>query len=59
MKVFDDGTYPNYKKLSLYKYSHQGFYGDQAAPKPGAVSLLHQQKWDAWESLKGMSKYDA
>ena len=58
-KLYDEDVYPQYKKLSLYKFSHQGFYGDNATPKPQPATYEESVYWDAWNRIKGMSKTDA
>ena len=49
----------NDKKLSFYKYFKQATEGDVTGSQPWAVQLEARAKWDAWNSVKGMSKDEA
>ncbi len=49
----------NKEKLNLYKYYKQVNFGDNNTPKPWAIPLEPRAKWDAWNSIKGMSKEEA
>ena len=49
----------NETKLSFYKFYKQATEGDNEGSKPWAVQLEASAKWNAWESVKGMSKEDA
>eukprot|EP00056_Hartaetosiga_gracilis_P020661 m.20810 g.20810 ORF g.20810 m.20810 type:complete len:103 (+) comp8628_c0_seq1:114-422(+) len=53
------GDASNESKLSFYKYFKQATEGDNTGSKPWAIQLEASAKWNAWESLKGMSKEDA
>lgn len=44
------------KTYSLYK---QATEGDVTTSRPGLLDFTGRSKWDAWNSLKGMSKEDA
>jgi len=50
---------PNERKLCLYKYFKQVKEGDVQGSQPWAVQIESRAKWDAWNSVKGMSKDDA
>ncbi len=45
--------------LKLYGLYKQATAGDNAEPKPGFSDLVGRAKWDAWNSLKGISGEDA
>mmetsp|Transcript_13176 Transcript_13176/g.30617 ORF Transcript_13176/g.30617 Transcript_13176/m.30617 type:complete len:87 (-) Transcript_13176:280-540(-) len=49
----------NEQKLNLYKHYKQATVGDCNTSKPGMLDFTGKAKWDAWDSLKGMSKEDA
>eukprot|EP00043_Microstomoeca_roanoka_P026324 m.11273 g.11273 ORF g.11273 m.11273 type:complete len:100 (-) comp6447_c0_seq1:2194-2493(-) len=49
----------NDTKLAYYKYFKQATSGDNDTAKPWAIQLEASAKWNAWESVKGMSKEDA
>eukprot|EP00049_Salpingoeca_infusionum_P001006 m.44153 g.44153 ORF g.44153 m.44153 type:complete len:99 (-) comp10822_c0_seq1:246-542(-) len=49
----------NDTKLGFYKYFKQATVGDNTTSQPWAVQLEARAKWDAWTSVKGMSKEDA
>jgi len=49
----------NEEKLNVYKYYKQATEGDVTGGQPWAVQLEARAKWDAWNSVKGMSKEDA
>ena len=51
--------YPDKVKLDFYKYYKQATVGDCNIPKPWFYSQLAVVKWDAWESVKGMSSEKA
>ena len=46
-------------KLSFYKYFKQVKSGDCNTSQPWKVQFEARAKWDAWNSVKGMSKEDA
>jgi diazepam-binding inhibitor (GABA receptor modulating acyl-CoA-binding protein) len=45
--------------LTLYKYYKQGTVGDCNTSRPGMFDLTGKAKWDAWNSVKGLSQDDA
>jgi acyl-CoA-binding protein len=45
--------------LDLYSLYKQGTDGDVHGDKPGFFDFVGASKYDAWETLKGMSKDDA
>jgi len=49
----------NEEKLSFYKYFKQATEGDVVGSQPWAVQLEARAKWDAWNSVKGLSKEEA
>ena len=49
----------NEQKLELYKYYKQATSGDVTGSQPWAVQVEARAKWDAHNSIKGMSKEDA
>ena len=46
-------------KLKLYARYKQVIIGDNATAKPGFLDLKGKAKWQAWNSVKGMSKEQA
>lgn len=46
-------------KLSFYKYYKQSIYGNCYTPQPWFYYKLNRAKWDAWNSVKGMSTHEA
>ena len=50
---------PNHRKLLCYKYFKQQKDGDVQGSQPWAVQVEARAKWDAWNSVKGMSKEEA
>jgi len=46
----------NQDKLNMYKYFKQQAAGDVTGSQPWAVQVEARAKWDAWNSVKGMSK---
>jgi diazepam-binding inhibitor (GABA receptor modulating acyl-CoA-binding protein) len=42
--------------LALYKYFKQATVGDVNTERPGMLDFKGKAKWDAWSSVKGMSK---
>jgi diazepam-binding inhibitor (GABA receptor modulating acyl-CoA-binding protein) len=42
----------------MYTSGGQGSVGDCNTARPGMFDLKGKAKWDAWDSKKGMSKYD-
>jgi len=49
----------NDEKLKLYKYFKQATVGDINTARPGMLDFAGKAKWDAWNSVKGVSKNDA
>ena len=49
----------NDEKLTLYKYFKQATVGDINTARPGMLDFAGKAKWDAWNSVKGVSKNDA
>merc|ERR1712046_234256 len=47
------------EKLECYKHYKQATEGDVKGSQPWAVQMEARVKWDAWNSVKGMSKEDA
>ena len=45
--------------LDLYKFFKQGKMGDVSGPEPGAFDFKGKAKYDAWSTVKGMSKEEA
>ena len=46
----------NDAKLKLYGLFKQASVGDCNTPKPGFTDMVNKYKWNAWNSLKKMSK---
>jgi acyl-CoA-binding protein len=46
-------------KLEFYKFYKQSVFGDCNTPRPTFLYFKECAKWDAWNSIKNMSKYDA
>ena len=49
----------NATKLKFYQYYKQATEGDVTGSQPWAVQVEARAKWEAWNSVKGMSKEDA
>lgn len=47
------------KKLNFYKYYKQATEGDVKGEQPYAISFEARAKWDAWNSVKGLSTEEA
>tara|TARA_B100001121_G_C18687323_1_gene621352 strand:- start:2460 stop:2729 length:270 start_codon:yes stop_codon:yes gene_type:complete len=45
--------------LDLYKYYKQATAEDNNTPKPGLLNLKKQAKWNAWNSVRGVSIHDS
>ena len=45
--------------LKIYALYKQGSAGDNTEKKPGFGDMVARAKWDAWNSLKGISQDDA
>ena len=52
-------TPSNDELLELYKYYKQATVGDNNTPKPGLLELTSKSKWNAWDSVKGVSKHNS
>jgi diazepam-binding inhibitor (GABA receptor modulating acyl-CoA-binding protein) len=52
-------TPSNDELLELYKYYKQATIGDNNTPKPGLLELTNKSKWNAWDSVKGVSKHNS
>ena len=52
-------TVPNSEKLKVYALYKQATEGDVKGSQPWAIQLEARAKWDAWNSVKGMSADDA
>lgn len=46
-------------RLEFYKYYKQAKEGDNSKEQPGMIQVEARKKWDAWNSIKGMSKDEA
>lgn len=46
-------------KLNFYKYYKQATIGDCNLPQPWAIQLEARAKWDAWNSVRGISRENA
>jgi acyl-CoA-binding protein len=55
----DDCNLPDSVKLEFYKYYKQATVGDCNKDRPWSVYMKECSKWDAWNSIKGMSKEDS
>ncbi|GHP03654.1 diazepam-binding inhibitor-like [Pycnococcus provasolii] len=49
----------NEVKLAYYKFFKQATVGDVEGSQPWQVQFEARAKWDAWNSVKGMSKEEA
>jgi diazepam-binding inhibitor (GABA receptor modulating acyl-CoA-binding protein) len=47
------------EKLVFYKYFKQATVGNCTGERPWIIQLEERAKWDAWNSVHGVSKYDA
>lgn len=50
---------PDNVKIDFYKFYKQATIGDCNIPKPSFFNLRDTVKWNAWNSISGMSKEDA
>eukprot|EP00658_Telonema_sp_P-2_P008545 TRINITY_DN1321_c0_g1_i1.p1 TRINITY_DN1321_c0_g1~~TRINITY_DN1321_c0_g1_i1.p1 ORF type:complete len:103 (+),score=19.89 TRINITY_DN1321_c0_g1_i1:253-561(+) len=50
---------PDERQLLGYKFFKQATEGDVQGSQPWAVQMVARAKWDAWDSVKGMSKEQA
>ncbi|KDR78839.1 hypothetical protein GALMADRAFT_244437 [Galerina marginata CBS 339.88] len=46
-------------QLYFYKYFKQAKVGDNTTTRPGMLDFTGKAKWDAWTSVKGVSKEEA
>ncbi|KIM40018.1 hypothetical protein M413DRAFT_446907 [Hebeloma cylindrosporum] len=46
-------------QLYFYKYFKQAKFGDNTTTRPGMLDFSGKAKWDAWASVKGVSKEEA
>ncbi|KAF7316617.1 ACB domain-containing protein [Mycena chlorophos] len=46
-------------QLYFYKYFKQAKVGDNETARPGMLDFTGKAKWDAWTSVKGVSKEEA
>ena len=46
----------NMTLLKIYGLYKQGSVGDNGEKKPGFGDIVARAKWDAWNSLKGLSQ---
>tara|TARA_A100001011_G_C14160897_1_gene778185 strand:- start:228 stop:500 length:273 start_codon:yes stop_codon:yes gene_type:complete len=52
-------TKPSNEELgNLYKYYKQATVGDVNKDKPNFIYFKEAAKWDAWNSVKGLSKHN-
>jgi diazepam-binding inhibitor (GABA receptor modulating acyl-CoA-binding protein) len=49
----------NDELISVYKYYKQAKFGDINIKKPFIFNLKENTKWEAWNSVKGLSKEEA
>ena len=49
----------NQEKLVLYKYYKQATIGNINIPQPGFLDFTGKAKWDAWNSVKGITSENA
>lgn len=49
----------NEELINLYKHYKQSVEGDNNKPKPSFLNIKETAKWNAWTSVKGMSKYQS
>jgi diazepam-binding inhibitor (GABA receptor modulating acyl-CoA-binding protein) len=45
--------------LKLYSLYKQGSDGDVTGSRPGLLDIKGRAKWDAWQTLKGLSQQQA
>ncbi|MFN4144377.1 MAG: acyl-CoA-binding protein [Runella sp.] len=56
-KTFTKGS--NEDKLTLYKLYKQATEGNVSGSRPGMFDMVGRAKYDAWASVKGLSKEEA
>jgi diazepam-binding inhibitor (GABA receptor modulating acyl-CoA-binding protein) len=49
----------NDELLYLYKYYKQATEGDNNRDKPGILDFKGNEKWKAWDSIRGTSTHDS
>ena len=49
----------NNELLSLYKYYKQSVVGNNDTTKPGLLNIRAKAKWEAWTSVKDLSKHNS
>lgn len=49
----------NDELTSVYKYYKQAKFGDISIKKPFIFNIKENAKWDAWNSVKGLTKEKA
>lgn len=49
----------NDELLSLYKYYKQSVVGNNDTTKPGLLNIRAKAKWEAWTSVKDLSKHNS
>ena len=49
----------NDHKLEFYKFFKQATIGDCNIPAPSMFNISDNIKWNAWNSIKGLSKEDS
>tara|TARA_E500000331_G_C17269287_1_gene718460 strand:+ start:5517 stop:5780 length:264 start_codon:yes stop_codon:yes gene_type:complete len=47
------------EKLDFYKYYKQATIGDCNTDQPMFYQVTERSKWDAWNSIKGLTKKEA
>ena len=52
-------TYSDNQKLDLYKYYKQATVGDNNTTQPMFINFKAKSKWNAWNSVKGISSENA
>lgn len=51
---------PNNDELStLYGLYKQATLGDNNTPKPSFINIKDSTKWNSWNAVRGLSKYDS
>ena len=53
------GKCNNDELITVYKYYKQAKFGDINIKKPFIFNLKENTKWEAWNSIKGLSKEEA
>jgi diazepam-binding inhibitor (GABA receptor modulator, acyl-CoA-binding protein) len=55
----EKANFSNDIKLDFYKYYKQAMIGDCNIERPWTIYFKECAKWDAWNSIKGMTKESA